>query len=537
MMSDTSPFARLVASLLNSKLPLAIIVIAILVGSFALIYTPREEEPQITVPMIDIIVASSGASAAETEKLVTTPLEKLLAQIKGVEHLYSTTQSNQAIVTLRFYVGENREQALLNTYNKLHANTDKIPKLVTNWRVSPVEVDDVPILMLALWSDNANSIDNYGLRRLAEELSTTLQTIPQTSVIKVVGGRKRAIQIKLKPEKMASKQIAINEVIQALQTANQLQSLGNMQLSQQSVIIESGDVYRDIEELQRTPIAVINGSAILLKEIAEISDGPIEPTSYHWLDFTQSHQHYQGNDHPFVTLSIAKQKGTNAVEVSQAVLSKVAQLQQNIFPQAVHLEVLRDYGATANEKVNNLTISLAFAMLTVIIFIGIFLGWQSALVVGLAIPVCYGITLALDLAFGYSINRVTLFALILSLGLLVDDPITGVDNIKRYLGQRNANKTNQILSAINEIRTPLIMSTLTIVLAFLPLAFITGMMGPYMAPMAFNVPISVITSTLVAFLVTPWLAAKLIKLPPPVFSSTSNPSRKLTISTFIISLT
>ncbi len=254
---------------------------------------------------------------------------------------------------------------------------------------------------------------------------------------------------------------------------------------------------------------------VLLKDIADIIDGPTEQNSYTWLDFANGHQKNvytnSSNDHPIVTISVAKQRGSNAVTVAQAVHEKIAELQQSIFPENVHIEVLRDYGETANEKVNNLTTSLAFAVFTVVVFIAVFLGWRSAVVVGLAVPICYGITLSLDLIFGYTINRVTLFALILSLGLLVDDPITGVDNIERYLKNKSGSLKDKIVAAINEIRVPLLMSTLTIVLAFVPLAFITGMMGPYMAPMAFNVPLSVISSTLVAFLVTPWLAAKFIK--------------------------
>ena len=272
-----------------------------------------------------------------------------------------------------------------------------------------------------------------------------------------------------------------------------------------------------LKRLKQTPVMVVDGSVVLLKDIAKVIDEPAEQSHYTWIDFANNHQqqHYakstQNGDYPVVTISVAKQRGSNAVTVAQAVHDKMGELQQTIFPENVHIEVLRDYGETANEKVNNLTTSLAFAIFTVVVFIAVFLGWRSAIVVGLAVPICYGITLSLDLIFGYTINRVTLFALILSLGLLVDDPITGVDNIERYLKEKKGSLTDKIVGAINEIRVPLLMSTLTIVLAFVPLAFITGMMGPYMAPMAFNVPLSVITSTVVAFLVTPWLASKFIK--------------------------
>lgn len=506
----------LLNQMLNSKIPLFILVISIFSGLIALNFTPREEEPQIVVPMIDIIVDAPGVNAKQIERLVTTPLEKLLAQVRGVEHVYSVTNPGQAVVTLRFTVGENREQALLNTYNKLHANTEKIPAIVTNWRVKPIEVDDVAIVMLALYSTDANKVDDFALRRLAEEVSTFLQSIDNTSEVNITGGRPRQIQVNIKPEQMTARKVAISDIFSAINNSNALSHHGSLTLANQSVALESGDVYRDIETLKHTPISVIDGSVILLKDIADIIDGPAEQTSYSWLDYSTSHINGASADHPIVTISVAKQQGSNAVNVAKAVHEKVAKLKASIFPENVEIQVLRDYGETANEKVNNLTISLAFAVFTVVVFIGVFLGWRSAIVVGLAVPICYGITLSLDLAFGYTINRVTLFALILSLGLLVDDPITGVDNIERYLAKIKGKATNNsinnaIVSAINEIRIPLLMSTLTIVLAFIPLAFITGMMGPYMAPMAFNVPLSVISSTLVAFLVTPWLASKFIK--------------------------
>ena len=539
MKQENNFTSRLISGVVSSKLPLFIFILSVFAGIVALKFTPREEEPQIVVPMIDVIVKAPGSNAKQVERLVTTPLEKLLAQVKGVEHVYSVTNNNQAVVTLRFYVGENREEALLNTYNKLYSNTDKVPAIVSNWQVKPVEVDDVPIVLLSLWSSDEEKFDDFALRRLAEEISTFLQAIEHTSEVNVFGGRPREIQINLNPEQMTARAIAIKDIFSAIQSSNLLQHHGSLTLSNNAFRLESGDVYRDITALKQTPISVIDGTVILLQDIANVTDGPSEQQSYSWIDFANDYnqEKWKGNgesksvnaqDNPMVTISVAKQRGSNAVSVSKAVHEKIAELKQSIFPENVHVEVIRDYGETANEKVNNLTNSLGFAVFTVVVFIGVFLGWRSALVVGLAVPICYGITLSLDLALGYTINRVTLFALILSLGLLVDDPITGVDNIERYLnkikGKKNANNIKTaIVNAINEIRVPLLMSTVTIVLAFIPLAFITGMMGPYMAPMAFNVPLSVITSTVVAFLVTPWLASKIL-----VRKNAPQPSQEIT---------
>ena len=521
MNNNTNFTARLIRSVLSSKLPIAILLLSVLAGAVALKFTAREEEPQIVVPMIDVVVTSQGTNARQVERLITTPLEKLLSQISGVEHVYSATTNGQSVVTLRFYVGENREQAILNTHNKLMANENKMPVIVDDWLVRPQEVDDVPIVMLGLWSDDPAKTDDFALRRIAEEISTVLQGIDDTSEVNVVGGRPRVVQVNLNPEQLSARKTSIAEVFSAIQASNVIQHQGNLAIQQQSIRFESGDVYRSIKELEQTPINVIDGSVVLLKDVATIVDGPDEAKYYTWIDFAQGHDVYKTksadqntSNFPIVTISVAKQRGSNAVNVSKEVQKAMTLLQEKMLPSNVHVEILRDYGETANEKVNNLTTSLAFAVFTVVVFIGVFLGWRAAIVVGLAVPICYGITLAIDLAFGYTINRVTLFALILSLGLLVDDPITGVDNIERYLKRGKDSLKDNIVGAINEIRVPLLLSTVAIVLAFIPLAFITGMMGPYMAPMAFNVPLSVMVSTVVAFLVTPWLASKFLKHSP-----------------------
>lgn len=528
MLNENNFTARLIRTVLSSKLPLFILLLSVVAGAVALKFTAREEEPQIVVPMIDIIVSATGTNAKQVERLITTPLEKLLSQISGVEHVYSASLNGQSVVTLRFHVGENREQAILNTHSKLLSQQNTIPAIVDHWMVRPQEVDDVPILMLGLWSEDAQQTDDFQLRRIAQEMSTILQSIDDTSEVNIVGGRPRVVQINVNPEQLSARKTSIAEVFNAINESNELTHQGTLAFNQQSVYFESGDVYRDLKALEQTPINVIDGTIVLLKDVATIIDGPSEVENYTWLDFGLAHPLNNAanriettNDYPAVTISIAKQRGSNAVNISKNVHLRIAQLKQALLPEHVHIEVLRDYGETANQKVNDLTNSLAFAVVTVVVFIGVFLGWRAAIVVGLAVPICYGITLAIDLAFGYTINRVTLFALILSLGLLVDDPITGLDNIERYLKEKKGNLTDNIVGAINEIRIPLLLSTVAIVLAFIPLAFITGMMGPYMAPMAFNVPLSVIVSTLVAFLVTPWLASKVLKQ-PKVSTSTAN---------------
>jgi multidrug efflux pump subunit AcrB len=510
----THPIDRLVRYALAGGLPQLIFVAGLFAGILALMFTPREEEPQIVVPMVDVMVEAPGLSARQVERQVTIPLEKLLAQIPGVEHVYSTTATGQATVTLAFYVGEDREDSILNSYNKLYSNQDRIPAVVTRWMMKPVEVDDVPIVMLGLWSEDPARYSDFELRRMADEVSTFLQGIPSTSEVNVVGGRPRTVQVLIDPESMGARKTTAEDVAGALAVSNVLHSAGNWTFDNRAIQLEAGDVLRSVDELRNLVVNVVNGVPVYLGEIAEVVDGPAEPDSYTWIGFSQGHPRGDIGTRPMVAISVAKQRGANAVTVAADVHDTIATLRQSLLPADIHVEVLRDYGQTANDKVNNLASSLGFAILTVVIFIGVFLGWRPALVVGLAVPICYGITLALDMALGYTINRVTLFALILSLGLLVDDPITGVDNISRFMAKRSLSLTDRVVAAMAEIRVPLVMSTVTIIFAFLPLAGITGMMGPYMAPMAFNVPAAVITSTLVAFLVTPWLACKLLRESP-----------------------
>jgi multidrug efflux pump subunit AcrB len=519
----TNALDALVRYALRGGLPKLIFIIGLAAGAIALMYTPREEEPQIVVPMVDVLVQAPGLSARQVERQVIVPLEKLLSQIPGVEHVYSVAGSGQASVTLAFYVGQDREDSLLNSYSKLYSNQDRVPPVVTQWVMRPVEVDDVPIVMLGLWSEDADRYSDYDLRRMADEISTALQGIARTGEVKIVGGRPRTIAILIDPESMGARKTTAVDVVSALSVSNVLHSAGEWTVGNEAIVLESGNFIRDVTELETLVVNVIDGVPVYLRDVASIEDGPAEPEAYTWIDFTghgagatvggevQPGVVGVGDDHPMVAISVAKQRGANAVSVAQDVHREMARLQRDLLPAGVQVAVLRDYGQTANEKVNDLTNSLVFAIVTVVMFIGVFLGWRAAVVVGLALPICYGVTLGLDLALGYTINRVTLFALILSLGLLVDDPITGVDNISRFMNRTSMSLQERVAAAIAEIRVPLILSSLTIVLAFQPLAFITGMMGPYMAPMAFNVPVSVIVSTLVAFLVTPWLSSRLLK--------------------------
>jgi multidrug efflux pump subunit AcrB len=492
---------------------LFILLAALIGGVVALIITPREEEPQIIVPLADVLVSAPGLNAEQVERQIATPLEKLLYQIDGVEYVYSMSKPEKCVVTVRFYVGEDRVASLVKIYNKLYSETDRIPDAVQAWVVKPIEIDDVPIVIAVLWSDHPELTGDHELRRLAEEIEHDLQSIKNTNKVEVTGGRPRQIRVELDPEALAARQTAPLDVAWAIDVSNKLLPAGEVQVLDQDIIVDAGDFIQSADQLRRLVINVVDGVPVYLDDVATVIDGPAEPTSYTWIGFGPASNKLKNYPavYPSVAISIAKKKGSNAVWVAEEVEDYFSKLKRDIFPPEVNYRIIRNYGKTANDKINNLVSSLLVAVLTVVIFLGLFLGWRAALVVGIAVPICYGITLLLDFFAGYTINRVTLFALILALGLLVDDPITGVDNIERYLRTGQYSRRRSIFLAISEIRGALVMSTIAIIIAFAPLRFITGMMGPYMAPMAFNVPVSVTFSTVVAFLVTPWLAYKFLK--------------------------
>ncbi len=509
----TDWLSRMLGATIEGSLPLLLLIVAFAGGIVALMITPREEEPQIVVPMADVLVAAPGLSSEQVERQIATPLEKFLHQIDGVEHVYSMSRPGQCVVTVRFFVGEDREDSLVKIYNKVFSQIDHIPAAVQSWVVKPIEVDDVPIVVAVLWSADSGLSRDHELRRLAEEIEHDLQSIKDTSKIEVTGGRPRQIRVELDPEALASRRTTPLEVAWAIDISNKLLPAGDIQVLDQNIVVEAGDFIHSAGELRKLVINVVDGVPIYLEDVARVIDGPAEPASYTWIGFGPASDRSQPNTdiYPAVAISIAKKKGANAVWVAEEVEDYFSKLKRDIFPPEINYRIIRNYGRTADDKINNLVSSLLVAMLTVTVFIGIFLGWRAALVVGLAVPICYGITLVLDLYAGYTINRVTLFALILALGLLVDDPITGVDNIERYLRMGGKPRRVSVIMAMGEIKGALIMSTIAIILAFAPLRFITGMMGPYMAPMAFNVPVSVTVSTVVAFLITPWLAYKFLK--------------------------
>ena len=506
---EKRPFlTRVVDVFLRGDVAILLVLFSMILGVVALILTPREEEPQIVVPMADIMVQAPGLSALEVEQQVTSPLEQLLYQIDGVEYVYSVSRPGECVVTVRYYVGEDREDSIVKLYNKVDSNIDMLPPTVANWVVKPIEIDDVPIVIVTLWAEDTERYNDYHLRRIAGQFRQEFQALRNTGRVDIVGGRPRRVRIELDPVALASRGATPLDVQKAILAGNVNVVSGSFEQRNTEIIVEAGAFFADAKELENLVIQVNDKRPVYLKDIATVIDGPAESKSYGWIGFgpadNTTTEAQKQHVYPTVQVAISKQKGSNAVHVAEAILKRMEELAPSHLPDGIHYRITRDYGKTADAKVDELLESLVVAVLTVIGLIGIVLGWRPALVIALTIPVCYSLTLFCNLLLGYTINRVTMFALILSLGLLVDDPITDVENIARYFSMRIFGARKSVLKAINEVRPALILSTLAIIISFLPLFFITGMMGPYMAPMALNVPLTVTMSTLVAFFITPW---------------------------------
>jgi multidrug efflux pump subunit AcrB len=501
---------RFVARFLEGHNSVLLLSLALALGVAAVLMTPREEEPQIVVPMADVFVEAPGYSAEEVERLAARPLEKLLWHTDGVEHVYSVSQRDRAMVTVRFYVGEDREDSLVKLRDRLQQNLDAIPSLIQSWIVKPVEIDDVPVVTLALYGDG---FDEFALRRMGEEMQARLDQLRSVSRTQLVGGARREVAVKVDREAMHARGLTLPEVARAIQIADRTADIGEFDRGDQHLQVSIGEGFQNVQSLAALVLTGKGKSQVFLRDIATISDGPEELSQYTRIRFGagETIDPKGSTSMASVTLAVSKQKGSDATKVAASVLAEAERLRREVMPDGLQIRVTRNYGETADEKVNSLLSSIAFALVSVVALLLITLGWREALVVALAVPVSFSLALLVNALLGYTINRVTLFALILSLGLVVDDPITNVDNIQRHLRKRVAGAKESVLNGVREVLPPVVMSTLTIIVSFLPMFFITGMMGPYMAPMAANVPLTVAFSTLAAVTVVPWLAYKLMK--------------------------
>jgi multidrug efflux pump subunit AcrB len=507
---------RIAHGFIQSKLTPLIIAGSLLLGALAVWQTPREEEPQIVVPMLDVMVEMPGASAQEVEQRVSIPMEKLLREVPGVEYLYSISHPGTSIVIVRFYVGTKEEDAIVKTYNKLYSNFDKIPPGVSQPIIKVRSIDNVPILALTLWGAN---YDSYRLRLAAGELEHAIKQIDDVSETALIGGQPRAVRVVLDTEKLAAYGLAPGQVVAHLQAANVRGSAGSFARDNREFQVEAGSFFTRADDLQRVVVGVHHARPVYLRDVAEkIEDGPAEPTSYvlygNGAGTLRTASAAPGADFPAVTLTVAKRKGTNASLIAEQVLRRTEELRGTVLPADLNFTVTRNYGETAKDKSDELLKHLLLAILSVTLLIALALGWRESGVVLLAIPVTLGLTLAIFYFFGYTLNRVTLFALIFSIGILVDDAIVVVENMVRHFrmpGNRGRSLAQVAVEAVDEVGNPTILATFTVIAAILPMAFVRGLMGPYMRPIPVGASAAMLFSLAVAFVVSPWAALRLLR--------------------------
>ena len=504
---------------INSKLTPLLIVASILLGIGAVLLLPREEEPQIIVPMIDVFVQMPGASAKEVEERVTKPMEKLLWEVPGVEYIYSTSSPGYSMAVVRFYVGQNEEASIVRLNQKMAANYDLIPPGASPPIVKPRSIDDVPILALTLSSDR---YDHFMLRRIAAQLHDQIKEVADVSEVKIIGGQRRQIRVTLDTARMAAYNVAPASIIPIVQNTNsQLQS-GSFAAGNREFLVETGGFLKSAEEVGNVVIAVSNSRPVYLRDVGTIEDGSEEPVDYVFYG-TGAGAPSDGQSPtsasvspvaPAVTVSVSKRKGTNAITVADHVIDKVEQLKGSLIPADVKVSVTRNYGETASEKSNELLLHMMVAVLSVSVLIWLALGLRESGIVATAIPVTLALTLAVFYFYGYTLNRITLFALIFSIGILVDDAIVVVENMARHYAlqeNRGRSRIEIAVEAVAEVGNPTILATFAVIAAILPMAFVSGLMGPYMRPIPVGASAAMVFSLLVAFIVTPWASLRLLK--------------------------
>ncbi|RLA21795.1 MAG: AcrB/AcrD/AcrF family protein, partial [Gammaproteobacteria bacterium] len=497
----------------SSKLTILVIIACFLLGFIAVTQTPREENPQIVVPGANIYVALPGASSQEIEQLVLNPLEAIVGEITKVDHSYGVAMNSMAVVTVQFEVGEDKERSLVKLYDRILGQRDRLPVDALEPVIKSIDVDDVPIVTVTLASEN---YDDYALKRIADRMLEGMRSLEAASVSYVKGGRDREIRVELNPERLQAFGVSIDHAQAMIQASNVAMALGTfVQQGKNQDLFVSGFVH-SVDDVRRTVVGNYNGQLIYIEDVATVIDGPaterkqLSRFAFGAGDprFNKAHD----PEMPAVTLAIAKKQGSNSVVVANDILARVKQMQEQFIPDDVQVIITRNDGQKADDSVNDLIGNLGMAVVVVFIITLLALGTKEALIVGISIPLILAITLGADYLFGLTINRLTLFSLILSLGMLVDAPIVVIENIHRhYKNIRPANKKLATVLAVNEIGSPTNLATFAIMLVFISMLMLTGMPAPYFFPIIFNVPVTMFASVLVAYIVTPWMAQKWLK--------------------------
>ncbi len=505
---------RVARSFIRSKLTVLFIITALLLGTFAFIITPKEEDPDIIVPMVDVMVPAPGFSVKEMRNNVVAPMEKYLWEIKGVKYIYSEIYPGMDLTTIRFRVGLNMQQSLTKVYEKLKANYDKIPPGVLKPIIQERSIFNVPILDITLWS---NKYSTYQLRRVAVELSDEIKKDKDVSEVNIIGGQNRQVRLIVDPIKLDAYNTSVFQIINTLKNANFLIPAGTFPSGNKEYLVKSRGFLNNAQDIGNIIVNVVNGQPVYLRDLVRIQDGPATPSNYVFMGFGPSAKKYgvikkginRFGQYNAVTITVAKRKYTNAVVIAQRTLNKIRLLKTDLIPAGIHYTITRDYGKKAENKTNNLMVEMLISTLFVAIIIAFTLGWREAIVVAVTIPVTLGTTLFVNYLYGFTLNRVTFFALIFSIGILVDNAIIVIENIHRHFKIHGINTLRAIL-AVDEVGNPTVLATFAVIAALLPMAFVKGMMGPYMRAIPLDASAAMLISLFVAFAVTPWMIYKFL---------------------------
>lgn len=508
---DKGIAGRLADMFLDSKLTVLLMVALMIIGVYSSSLIPREEEPQIIIPMADVMVGYPGASPKEVESRVVKPLEKIISNIKGVEHIHSMAMNGQAMLIVQFLVGEDIERSYVKLYDELMKNKDVFPGGVYPPMVKTRSIDDVPMLGLTLWSED---YDDFQIRQIGEEVASGIKKIKDVSLTNIIGGRTRQLKIVLDKEKMSELNVDALSVMQMIQASNNSSQSGSFNANDTEYLLTTGQFLSTAEDVENLVIGTAQNMPVYLKQVAKVEDGPSSAKNYVNFGYSNAVENSKqfSSEYPAVTLSVSKVKGADAMKISEQILAKVEEMKKDLIPNNVHVEVTRNYGETASHKVSELLIHLAVAIIAVTVLVMLAMGWRGGLVVFLSVPLTFALTLFSYYVLGYTLNRITLFALVFVVGIVVDDSIIIAENMHRHFHMRKLPFKQAAIYAINEVGNPTILATFTVIAAILPMAFVSGMMGPYMSPMPIGASIAMLLSLFIALTVTPYLGYHLLKV-------------------------
>ena len=502
---------RIAEFFINSKLTILLMIALMIIGAYSSTLIPREEEPQIIVPMADVMVGYPGANPTEVENRVVKPLEKIISNIKGVEHVHSMAMNGKAMIIVQFFVGEDTERSYVKLYDEMMKNKNIFPKGVYEPLIKTRSIDDVPMLGLTLWSEKYN---DFQLRQITEELSSEVKKIKDVSLTNVIGGRSRQLKVIVDKDKMAESNVDALGIMQMIQAGNGSSQSGSFNSNDQEYLVTTGEFLSSAEDVGNLVIGTSQNMPVYLKQVAKIEDGPASSTNY--VNFGYGNATEKGknflSEYPAVTLSVSKVKGADAMHISEEILNKVETLKKTLIPNDVHVEVTRNYGETASHKVSELMSHLGIAIVAVTLLVMLAMGWRGGLVVFFSVPLTFALTLFAYYMLGYTLNRITLFALVFVVGIVVDDSIIIAENMHRHFHLKKLPFKQAAIFAINEVGNPTILATFTVIAAILPMAFVSGMMGPYMSPMPIGASIAMLLSLFVALTITPYLGFHLLKV-------------------------